>query len=97
MSINFYTTQEEAYLIERIADRACNVERGMEKLRLILDLSACHNSTPLNLQQMLYANEQDFMHDVRGITQHINRNTGVPETCSLLVILCDTFLKRESK
>lgn len=76
MSINFYTTQEEAYLIERIAQRAVEINPSFDKLSSCMDLSACHNSNPLRLQQLLHADESNFTHDVYGIYNCLNRTTG---------------------
>lgn len=81
MAINFYTTQEEAYLIERIAQRACEIDPKLDKLSTIMDLSACHNSNPLRLQQLLYAGDFNLMHDVYGICNCLNRTTGELENC----------------
>jgi hypothetical protein len=42
-----------------------------------MDISACHsNGCPLRLADLLAAKNFDFMHDVAGIHNNIDRETG---------------------
>lgn len=88
--IDFATTQEDAALIEQTVDRAFDMFRrsGVEidPVSLEMDLTACHlNGCPLRLEDLLAAPASSFVHDVRGISLHLNRETGA---------LTDHFLPR---
>lgn len=84
MTVSFKTTRQEMDLIFAIVDRAVKLwfkfsyePIGLDRLQLIMDLSACHASgRPLDLTALLEASDGDFGHDVFGIQRHINRDTG---------------------
>ncbi len=62
-----------------LAQAEVAVAQGVEidRIALAMDLTAVHaNDTPLDLVRLLEAEAFSFMRDVRGISQHINRNTG---------------------
>jgi hypothetical protein len=47
-----------------------------------MDIIACHaNGNPLDLAQLLMINDYEFMHDVCGIRDHIDRDTGQLRDC----------------
>lgn len=78
-------TEEEADLIDRIADRAYEWSQGIPdippvtKLNLAMDLTACHahpNGCRLDLTGLLEADQGDFNHDVFGIHRFLDRETG---------------------
>lgn len=73
MDVNFDYTLEDAKLFDEIADRAlANV-----KMDLAMVIAACHlNGCPLDLKKLLTFEDADFFHDINGISEHINRNTG---------------------
>ena len=73
MDVNFDCTHEELMLLDEITARAlANV-----KLNLAMDIAACHlNGCPLDLKKLLTFEDADFFHDINGISEHINRNTG---------------------
>jgi len=49
---------------------------------LRMDLTACHlNGCPLQLDDLLGAEDSDFAHDVFGIVCNLNRKTGRLENC----------------
>lgn len=79
--INWNATPDELELFSHIADRAVAMARahGFEYNRIdaSMDINAVHcNGTPLRLRALLESSDSDFAHDVFGIRQHINRNTG---------------------
>jgi len=74
----------EMVVIKKIADRAA-AHFNMSPITFIMDVSACHSTTPLLLQELLEANDADFIHDIAGINKHLNRQT---------YQLMDTFLPR---
>ena len=42
----------------------------------MMDISAAHKSQPLDIDRWLAADDSNFMHDLIGIHNHINRETG---------------------
>lgn len=74
------TTKKDGALIHKIGVRA--VKRALELgaeidlLDMTMDISACHLSNPLKLQELLDADNSNFCHDVFGIRKEVNRNTG---------------------
>lgn len=74
-------TYEEIDLITRIALRA-NAFAAQHNVKYspivaALDIAACHKIVPLRLAELLVdANDSDFAHDVFGIRQHLDRETG---------------------
>lgn len=89
MAINFSASKEDAETISKIADRAIKLYKevhgeDLEKLDMVMDITACHmNGCPLKLQALLAAGEFDFAHDVFGISNHIDRKTGKLTRCFL--------------
>jgi hypothetical protein len=79
--VKFDVTSDEQKAIVAIAERAVNLakECGVEyaKIDCIMDLTATHsNGTPLDLDRLLKADNFNFSHDVFGIRNHIDRETG---------------------
>lgn len=70
----------ESRIIEDIVQRT--MEYGykdnlpLDRMSLSMDIRACHLKTPLRLNDLLTADEFNFKHDVFGIMNHIDRNTG---------------------
>jgi hypothetical protein len=47
-----------------------------------MDLEACHASgCPLDLRGLLDAADMDYWHDISGINQHLDRETGHLMNC----------------
>lgn len=81
MSINFVMNSTERHYFNRIADRTMAICDGMDILYdrsdCVMDIAACHlNGNPLKLRELIDAPDFDFIHDVFGIRQHLNRKTG---------------------
>lgn len=73
MDVNFDCSHEECMLLDEITDRAL----GNIKLKMGMDIIACHaNGCQLDLKKLLTFEDADFFHDINGISEHINRNTG---------------------
>ncbi len=77
---------DDLNVISRIADRA--IESGhlppdIDRLWLMMDIDTVHCRTPLDLYRWLDADLFNFMHDVVGILNNINRKTGQLENCFL--------------
>lgn len=84
--ISFATTLEDAKLIGQIVRRAehlaIDAKISFDRMSMNMDLTACHaNGNPLKLQLLLEADNFNFSHDVFGISNHINRKTGLLEDC----------------
>ena len=81
--IKMDVSKEEDELISKIVDRFLNMleelnaEHHINVLKLTMDITICHaNDTPLDLQGLLEADSLDFMHDVGGIRENMNRKIG---------------------
>ena len=76
---------EESRLIMKIVNRGWKKMKGgyTTRLDMIMDLDAANKNCPLKLQELLDTDDFNFYHDLVGIRQHINRNTGKLEDCFL--------------
>ncbi len=81
MTMKFSATKEEYRKIMAIVKRATHVT---DKLTLDMDITATHcNGCALDLDKLLNLPKFDFYHDVYGIMQNIDRNTGKLQNCFL--------------
>ena len=78
--INWRVSKEDHILIMRIVDRIfleSTQAKQLDRSTLIMDLTATHaNGNPLKLAELAEADKFDLTHDVFGIVNHINRQTG---------------------
>lgn len=85
--VSFTVSHEERELIAKIVDRTLGIlestaplaKRDLRnrRLNLAMDLAACHaNGNPLRLADLAAADDFNVMHDVGGISRHIDRDTG---------------------
>lgn len=79
--MNWEISDEDFRLCISIAKRAVAVaqQNGIDydQHDALMDVHACHaNGCPLNLKELLEADNGNFGHDVFGIRHHINRRTG---------------------
>lgn len=74
----FKVSLEDDNVIRAIVDRAAKTFQGkINKMGLTMDITACHaNGNPLRLDDLLTASPFDFAHDVFGIIDHLDRETG---------------------
>ena len=93
MNVSFDITVDESNVIAKIAKRAANIlrERGNKRhiadliLEIKMDLTAAHaNGCPLDFHKLFAADDFNLMHDVVGINNHLNRETGRLENHFLL-------------
>jgi hypothetical protein len=86
MPVNFKVPKGDLVKINKIADRAMREvfyftgdwdQDGIVKMRVLMDLTATHAVNPLRLDEFLAAPRYDFLHDIDGITRHIDRTTGM--------------------
>ena len=85
-NMKFNTTASEMKLVIQIAKRAVSMasENGVDykTIDADMDITACHcNGNPLDLEKLLAADDFNFAHDVFGIRNHIDRNTGKLMNC----------------
>jgi hypothetical protein len=84
MTISFKIKPFESDLIGKITDRLmAEYERKgapkhfRDRMAIRMDITACHaNGNPLNLDKLLAADDFNFCHDVFGIRNHLDRETG---------------------
>lgn len=86
MNVKFEATPAEFEIIKAITDRALALLKmylsptytvAEAKQTLMMDIEATHcNGCPLDLDGLLAAVDDDFVHDVRGIHLYLDRNTG---------------------
>lgn len=74
--ITWTVNTEDEQLISSIAKRAKTL-LNRDPLDTEMDLIACHaNGNPLRLSDLLMAAQGDFLHDIMGISRHLDRDTG---------------------
>ena len=88
MMIQFATfTPEEMPHVEVILTRAVGLfdAHGLFRSRMecFMDLSAAHAVCPLDLEALAGFDLGDFAHDIGGLNQHLNRDTGEMMNCFL--------------
>ena len=75
-------TKEDAIAISKIAMLAADGDPTYDVMALDMDLTACHtHGCPLDLDHMAQASRADLMHDVLGIDQCLDRETGHLRYC----------------
>lgn len=78
---NFVTNHDDHQTIMKIVKRA-QARAVTDDVRydwgtIVMDLKACHcNGRPLDLERLLHADEETFVHDIYGIRKHLDRETG---------------------
>jgi hypothetical protein len=84
--MSFNVTKAESDTIRKIVDRARSLKLfpGRAKMDITMDITATHaNGCPLKLDELLKADDFNFVHDLIGIWQHLNRENGKLEDCFL--------------
>lgn len=82
--INWTATNEEVKAISKIAARAQALNHEYGFTCAMMDIEACHcNGNKLNLTGLLEADDFNFAHDVFGIANNIDRDTGKLLNCFL--------------
>ena len=77
--VSFKVTTRESNIIHKIALRAGRLEKkgSRDQTCVAMDVTAVHaNGCYLKLEELLNANDFNFLHDVLGIRDHLNRETG---------------------
>jgi hypothetical protein len=84
--MNMDATREDTQKISNIARRFVEICKEMgqdvEQFSIMMDLTATHlNGCPLRLQELSETEDFHLIHDVMGINQNLNRDTGELENC----------------
>lgn len=69
-------TQAESEHVETIIARIVEHLPHVDRLSLRMDLSATHASCPLDLERLAAFDDFNLLHDVGGISGHLDRATG---------------------
>ena len=81
---NWAVSPKDYDLLVQVAERAKHELMGYpdSKRTLIMDLINCHaKGCPLDFKALLEAPALDLSHDIYGIRNHMNRDTGKLEGC----------------
>ena len=74
--------KETIKVIGKIADRAVTINPAYDKTTVMMDLLVIYETgVKMRWEELLNASVFDFMHDINGINQHLNRNTYKLEDC----------------
>lgn len=79
--IDFKVNETERYLIRQIVERAQKVYKRLKRpyatLDAVMDIKAVHcNGNAMRLEEWLRADDFNFMHDIDGIRNCLDRKTG---------------------
>lgn len=75
--MNWNATKEDCDLMMEIAKRAVGLWPEADALNVVMDITATHlNGCPLDLQELLDADEVIFQHDITGIAHFLDREDG---------------------
>ena len=77
---NFSNNSEQAAkAAERYEGLRIGHQRGYERINLVMDLTAAdgvNGNRPLDWAKLLAFDDFNFLHDIGGISRHMNRETG---------------------
>jgi hypothetical protein len=69
-------------IIGKIANRAVTINPAYDKTTVMMDLLVLYETgVEMRWEEFLNAPVFDFMHDINGINQHLNRDTYKLEDC----------------
>jgi hypothetical protein len=83
---DFSDNREQATKACERFEELCGTPRGYKRINLMMDLTAAdgvNGNDPLDWGRLLAADDFNFLHDVGGISRHINRDTGELMNCFL--------------
>lgn len=92
--VDFNVSDDDRASIGKIVDRTLGIldrisplaKRDLRnrRINLMMDLTACHlNGNPLRLADLAQADDFNVIHDVGGISKHIDHDTGKLTDCFL--------------
>jgi hypothetical protein len=82
MTLNWNTNINDFETIVKISKRASKITPSLPVMCCMMDLEACHNNhCELDLDKLLNFDQSNFLHDITGITNNLDRTTGKLENC----------------
>jgi hypothetical protein len=70
--------------IDLIVERTIKLHANQsDQVTLFIDLMKCHDEVTLDLEKLLNFPVGDFLHDIYGIQQYMDRRTGILKDCFL--------------
>lgn len=72
---------DDVVAVSKIVKRTLKLIPGIDRHGLQMDIEACHITNPMKLSEWLKADDNNFLHDIYGITANINRENGNLENC----------------
>ena len=77
--------KEDITIIDRICKRAVNLfpQYELDFTEIQMDIAAAHVAEPLDLEKFMEFDDFNFAHDIFGIIDHIDRETGKMQNCFL--------------
>ena len=72
--------KERFELYVKICERAERMGYDGQRHTLLMDLESADKQFNLRLEEMLNADAENFVHDIQGIIDNINRDSGFPAT-----------------
>ena len=77
MEVEFaeFTDAERRY-VKRIVKRLKEYSSDLDSLEVTMDLAAVHKTTPLRLRALSTADKMNLLHDIYGIRDNLDRDTG---------------------
>lgn len=80
-------TKTDYQTISKIANRMMSLPTSAtffrQKIDWEMDIEAAHQDVGLKLSELLKADDGNFAHDLTGIRDNLNRDTGKLENCFL--------------
>jgi len=75
-------TKEDVLKTVAIIKRASRLLKGVDTMSMQMSLQACHtHGCEIKLDELLQADDGNLLHDVCGIDNNINKETGELENC----------------
>lgn len=68
-------------IISRLKHGHPDLWKKLDNLSLSMDLAVCYNKGHANLAALLELDPRDFVHDIIGIVDYLNRKTGEMNNC----------------
>lgn len=79
MEIEFSKNKEQAVAACERYEAIVGLPRGYKRVNLLMDLMAAdgvNGNAPLDWERLMFAGDFNFLHDIGGISRHMNRETG---------------------
>ena len=75
--------KEEWDVVCKVMDKASALFPNYKRITMGLDLLNAHDDVGIDFSRLLAFDNMDFIHDIMGIRNNMNRETGKLENCFL--------------